>query len=138
MADSIYARIDENGYIEVRHQKPEKPAAPEVGRWIDDIPPAYDPATHRLEEKLPIPANAKKVPYKIVERDLVAEAEDHQAAEDAQFIQEMGPKTFACLLVELTTAIENAETVAVSVDDLSTPAKEAYRDLKGIVDRMEE
>ena len=137
MTDKIYARVDENGYIEVRHQKPAKPNAPKGTRWIEDIPPAHDPATHRLEEKLPIPANATKVPYNIVERDLVAEAEDRQAAEDAQFIQEMGPKTLACLLVELATAIENAETVAVSVDDLSTPAKEAYRDLKGIVDRME-
>ena len=137
MAEKIFARVDENGYIEVRHQKPEKPAATPGTRWIDDIPPAHDPATHRLEEKTPIPANATKVPYNIVERDLIAEAEARQADEDVHFIQEMGPKTLACLLVELATAIENAETVAVSVDDLSIPAKEAYRDLKGIVDRME-
>ena len=136
MAEKIFARVDENGYIEVRHQKPEKPAATPGTRWIDDIPPAYDPATHWLEEKTPIPANAKKVPYKIVARDPAAEAEAAQIQADEVLLSAGGDgiKHAACLLVEVTAAL--LASGAATTDDFSPHAQKVYADLKRCVDKI--
>lgn len=136
MAEKIFARVDENGYIEVRHQKPEKPAATPGTRWIDDIPPAHDPATHRLEEKTPIPANAKKVPYKIVARDVAAEEAQEQVGKDDAFITEVGPKKAASLLVGLVTSFLDNGTIRL--EDLTLKDRQAFTDLKDVVDRLEE
>jgi len=66
----IYALLDtERGAIEVRWEKPSRPANPSpTKRWIDDTPPVHDPATEMLVETSSIPTNATEVPYSIVAR----------------------------------------------------------------------
>lgn len=66
----VFALLDTTrGVIEVRHEKPSRPAnrSPTL-IWIDDFPPAHDSVTHWLPEPSGIPANATEVPYVIAVR----------------------------------------------------------------------
>jgi hypothetical protein len=135
MSDHVYARIDNaTGDLEVRHQKPERPVAPGGKRWIDDIPPDHDSDTHRLEEVKPVPANATKVPYSIVERDLGAEAADVQHTEDLTFLELNARQQAMYVLVELVAKLSADDTI--DINDFTAEAKQAYLGLKERVDRL--
>jgi hypothetical protein len=134
MSDHVYALVDSDGQIEVRHQKPERPQAPDGKRWIDDILPAHDPATHKLEAALPVPDNATEVPYDIVERDLAAEAAAHQHNQDTEYVMVNAKDRAMYVLVELVSTLVVNGTI--TDNDFSPAAKQAYLDLKERVDRL--
>ena len=135
MSDHIYALVDNaTGDLEVRHQKPERPKAPDGKRWIDDVPPAHNSDTHRLEEVKPIPAKATKVPYTAVKRDLAAEAAAHQRDEDTEYVMVSSKDQAIFVLVELVAKLVANGTI--TANDFTPSVKQAYLDLKERVDRL--
>ena len=135
MSDHIYALVDNaTGDLEVRHQKPERPVAPEGKRWIDDILPAHDPATHKLVAALPVPDNATEVPYNIVARDLAAEAAAHQHDQDTEYVMVSAKDKAMYVLVELVSTLVVNGTI--TDNDFSPAVKQAYLGLKERVDRL--
>ena len=133
---SIYALVsDSAGNIDVRYNRPTKPArAPDGMRWIDDILPDYNTATHRLEEATPIAIDATQVPYNIVLRDLDAEAAAAQQNADMNDVEASAKDTAVFVLVQLVTKLLANGTIVTG--DFSPSVEEAYQELKTKVDRL--
>ena len=131
----IFARVNNaGGHIEVRHQVPVCPADMNGCRWIADIHPAHDAATHRLEEALPIPAEATEVPYNIIERDLPAEQAAQQQNQDENYVEFNAKQNAMYVLVELVAKLSADGTI--DINDFTAEAKQSYLGLKERVDRL--
>lgn len=133
---SIYALVRNSaGNIDVRHNRPTKPSsAPDGMRWIDDILPVFNTATHRLEEATPIAIDATQVPYNIVLRDLDAEATAAQQRDDTNYVEASAKDTAVFVLVQLVTKLLTNDTI--TLNDFTPSAKQAYLGLKERVDRL--
>lgn len=67
--------------------------APNKGRWLPDIPPAYNPATHTLQVVAPVPADAVAIAYTVMPRPLnqvrAAKRAELKAARDAAILADV-------------------------------------------------
>ena len=133
---SIYALVSDSvGNIDVRYNRQTKPTpAPDGMRWIDDILPDFNTATHRLEEATPIAIDATQVPYNIVLRDLDAEAAAAQQSADMYDVETSAKDTAVFVLVQLVTKLLANGTIVTG--DFSPSVEEAYQELKTKVDRL--
>lgn len=64
-----YALVKPDGSVERTHEfgAATPPAiATGKGRWVQDVPPAYNPDTHKIVVAEPVPGNASAIPYNII------------------------------------------------------------------------